>query len=146
MLCTDPAERGRRKMQIDVTNAKEMGREVNTHDSVLEEFRFDRKEKRLYMVISDTYPCARIRSITCHQVIGFAMTAGDYWGPSSRINGLALVEGAEKTLTARLLSLWSGDRSIVCPLGDDPERYIEMVIEFISGDLLRVVCERIVIA
>ena len=133
-------------MQIDVTNAKEMGREVDTHDSILEEFRFDREGKQLYMVISDTYPCARIRSITCHQVIGFAMTAGDYWGPSSRINGLAFVGGAEKTLTWRLLSLWSDERSMVCPLGDDPERYLEMVIEFISGDLLRVVCERVVIA
>ena len=29
-------------MQIDVTNAKEMGHEVNTHDSVLAEFRVAR--------------------------------------------------------------------------------------------------------
>ena len=131
-------------MQINKTNEKLLVTEVYIHDSVLEEFRFDRKTKHLHLQIVDTYPCPKQRTIDFMQVIGFEMTAGDYWGPSERILGIEYVGEADKTLVPRLFTTWKNDRSIVCPLSD-PDKYIEALITFISGDMLRVACERIVI-
>lgn len=130
-------------MQIDKSNRETFKSEVYIHDSILDEFRFDRGKKHLHLQITDTYPCLKQRSIDFFEVIGFEMSAGNYWGPSERILDFEYIV-EEKTLIPRLAEKRKNDRWPDFDVAD-PSKYIELLITFVSGDTLRVACERMII-
>ena len=140
----DRAGKGKSGMQIDRTNRETFEAEIYIHDSVLDDLRFDRREKHLHLQITDTYPCPKRRSIDFFEVIGFEMSACNYWGPSERILDFEYID-EEKTLIPRLVEKRKNDR---WPDFDaaDPSKYIELLITFVSGDTLRVACARMTIS
>lgn len=138
------------------------------HDDVILDFTFDRDDRILTLNLVDGYNNeSYYRSerenrnekfawmfysnhyiIKFINVIGFEMTSCDFWGKSNRINGISINENKE--LIDRLIYKANDIKGIIHnedgSTKDDikyinKDNFIEVRIEFISGDMLIVACE-----
>ena len=130
------------KMTIDKTNADIINtKDVYLHDDVLLSLDFDRSTKILRLEIKKNMSQKKY-VVEFINVIGFSMTACDFWGSSERIYCFEFVESEERKLIPILKNEWSAQKSQEdLFLYDD---YIETVLWFISGDKLRIASEKIV--
>ena len=119
-------------------------KDVYIHDDVLEELYFERRERRLQLFNSKCGEKDLKYSIDFQHVIGFEMTACDFWGCSPRILDFEYVEHDDRFIIPKLFKI---KEEHDCPDSflDDQEKYIETVITFISGDRLTIACENIII-
>lgn len=133
-------------MIIDTSNGKIINsEEVYIHDDILEEFCFDRAEKKLHLSIIKEEGGDRIRSsIDFVHVIGFEMTSCDFWGASPHILDFEYVEKNDNTIIPKLFEIKDNNGYQFCAL-NDREKYIETIITFVSGDRLIIACGSIII-
>lgn len=141
------------EMVVNTANAKILNTgEIYIHDDILTELKFNRMEKKLTLLNlkygtltglldGDEY------TVEFLNVIGFEMTACDFWGPSRRIYSFDLVPEYDLKIIPKMFKIRDdtdkGSEFSSCALGDR-ENYIEVMITFISGDRLRIACESIV--
>ncbi len=140
-------------MVINASNAKILNLgEIYIHDDILTELKFNRMEKKLTLLNlkygtltgpleGDEY------TVEFLNVIGFKMTACDFWGPSRRIFSFDLVPEYDLKIIPKMFEIRDdtdkGGEFSCCTLGNR-DNYIEVMITFISGDRLRIACETIV--
>ena len=131
-------------MTIDKTNADIINtKDVYLHDDVLLSLDFDRSAKILRLEIKKNISLKKY-VVEFINVIGFSMTACDFWGRSERICDLEFAEGSERKIVSELKKEW-----YATPGQEESfmyDNYIESVLVFISGDKLRIVSEKIVIS
>lgn len=118
-------------------------KDVYIHDDVLEELYFDRKNRRLQLFNSKFGEIDSKYSIDFQYVIGFEMTACDFWGRSSRILDFEYVEHEDRIIIPKLFKI-KEDNDYTNSFLNDQGKYIETVITFISGDRLTIACENII--
>ncbi len=133
-------------MIIDASNGEIINtKEVYIHDDILEDFYFNRMEKKLNLtILKDEVLSNKKFSIDFLHVIGFEMTACDFWGSSPHILDFEYVEHSHNTIIPKLFEMKHNNDNPFCPLKNQ-EKYIETIITFSSGDLLKVACECIII-
>ncbi len=130
-------------MKIDKTNGSIINtREVYIHDDILENFSFDREEKRLHLVLLDERENKRI-SMEFQHVIAFEMTSCDFWGGSPYIFDFEYIEENDRTIIPKIFEWREMNNDLACTL-ENSENYIETKMTFVSGDHLIVACKRIV--
>lgn len=130
-------------MTIDVSNAEIINsKEVCMHDDILKELCFIRHEKKLQLLMLREEMFKRY-TVDFFRVIGFEMTACDFWGHSPHILDFEYVERKNNTLIPKLFE--KKDKDCTYSSLRNQEDYIETVITFSSGDQLRIACESIVI-
>ena len=132
------------KMTIDKTNADIINtKDVYLHDDVLLSLDFDRSTKILHLEIKKNISQKKY-VVEFINVIGFSMTACDFWGRSERICDFEFVQSKERKIIPALKKEWYAtpgqEKSFMY------DNYIESVLVFISGDKLRIVSEKIVIS
>ena len=117
--------------------------DIYIHDDILHELQFHRLQKKLNLVIQD-FKTKNIFEIEFINTIGFEMTSCDFWGSSPRMNGLAPLSTEEYIIIPKLFEMKKK-----CPNSysflTEPDNYIEIIIEFISGDQLLIACEEIIV-
>lgn len=133
-------------MTIDASNRKIINsKEVYIHDGILEEFFFNRTEKKLHLSILKEGKDNNERfSIDFLHVIGFEMTSCDFWGSSPYILDFEYIEQNDNTIIHKLFERKVSNDYTLCPLLDR-EKYIETIITFTSGDQLIIACESIIL-
>lgn len=131
-------------MTIDVSNAEIINsKEVCMHDDILKELCFIRHEKKLQLLMLREEMFKRY-TVDFFRVIGFEMTACDFWGRAPHILDFEYVERKNNTLIPKLFEKKEKGNYKYSSLRNR-EDYIETVITFSSGDQLRIACESIVI-
>lgn len=77
--------------------------------------------------------------IRFYDVLGYEMTSCDFWGPSPHVFGWSLVPDNERTLLPRFLSKAQEHDFDQTSLQRNQE-YMEIEVQFTSGDTLTVLC------
>lgn len=133
-------------MIIDTSNGKIINsKEVYIHDDILEEFCFNRTEKKLHLLILKVEEFGSKRfSIDFLHVIGFEMTSCDFWGSSPHILDFEYVEKNDNVIIPKLFEIKDNNDCTFCTL-NNREEYIETKITFSSGDQLIIACKSIII-
>lgn len=133
-------------MIIDVTNGEIINSNVvYIHDSILEEFYFNRTEKKLHLsILKEEGSCNKRFPIDFLYVIGFEMTCCDFWGTSPYIFDFEYVDHKDNTIIPKLFKKKENNDYPFCSL-DDQEKYFETIITFTSGDQLIIACKNIII-
>lgn len=143
-------------MVINNENIHEVNN-ISLHDACFESFVFDRVHNRLETVVKPEWPFVvppdfdssesfehaelkRIR-ITCVDVIGTEMSNCEYWGASPYVFSLSILNGKKSHLVQRLFENKKPEYKF-CKLKSKDD-YIEVLIEFSSGDKLRVACSSV---
>lgn len=133
-------------MIVDATNGEIINsEEVYIHDDTIENFCFDRKEKTLNLLISKKRgDKAILFPIVFCGVIGFEMTSCDFWGSSPYILDFQYIKPSCTTLIPKLLEVKASNEWEYCPL-KNKEDYLETAITFVSGDVLLIACEKVIL-
>lgn len=132
-------------MIIDITCGKVINsKDVYIHDDIVEMICFSRKEKKLHLSILKQGIDEQKATIDFLQVIGFEMTACDFWGRSPHVFDFEYIPTSEQILIPKLFEKKGDNNFPYCSL-KDRDKYLETLITFTSGDQLRVACEEIVL-
>lgn len=128
-------------MTIDISNAETINtKSINFHDDVLLSLKFDRETKMMELEIKK-HTDSHAVSMKFINVAVFSMTACDFWGESERICGFDYLKTEDRKLLPQLKYEWDNSPHIETSfLYDD---YMEVVMVFISGDKLRILCKKI---
>ena len=130
-------------MIINANNGQVINsKEVSIHDYVLKDFCFKRCDKKLRLSLSEGVNADAVLTIDFLNVIGFNMTACDFWGRSPHVLDFEYVEKADNKLIPKLFAEKENNDYTFCTL-KDRESYFETVITFVSGDKLTIACESI---
>lgn len=133
-------------MIIDASNGKIINsKEMYIHDDILEEFCFNRTEKKLHLsILKDEEFGSKRFSIDFLHVIGFEMTSCDFLGSSPHILDFEYVEKNDNVIIPKLFEIKDSNDCTYCTL-NNREEYIETKITFSSGDQLIIACKSIII-
>ena len=128
-------------MIFDTTNADRIySKETYLHDDMFHNLTFDRETCKLVVqCFSDE---KGFYEIIFHDVIGFEMSSCDYWGPSPHISCFYAVDDNKCILIPKL----QREQKKYFTPNDTPidnKHYIEVELELISGDCLRVACKTV---
>ncbi|MBQ1371746.1 MAG: hypothetical protein IIY70_02325, partial [Oscillospiraceae bacterium] len=115
-------------------------KEVYLHDDLFRELKF---ERGAYKLIAQCFSYAKgSYEVIFRDVVGFEMTSCDFWGPSLRISCFYSVDVEQQTLIPKLQKenekYVTPDNALI-----DNRHYIEVELELISGDCLRVACKTV---
>lgn len=122
-------------MRIDKSNCEIINsKEIYIHDSMFNDVVFDYQKKVLYVSI------LKNKIIEFHNVIGYYMTACDYWGEGPFVLDWEL---SDKFLLTEKLFMKTED-SIGNQRLNNKEKFFETVIILASGDKLIIACEYII--
>ena len=121
--------------------SKENASTINTklvyvHDDTLINLCFARIERNLILTLEEKV--ANKYEIRFKEVLGFEMTACDFWGKSDRVLDFEYIESDSQVLLPRLKRMQRNDS-----LSQNENLYmdyIEVLFTFVSGDQLRIVC------
>ena len=119
-------------------------KEVYLHDDILTSLYFDKDGKFLELKFCNYGTVDNNYSIKFRNVIGFAMTACDFWGAGECVLDFEYVLSSEQLLIPRLQEKWDS-----CPKANKSNLYndyIETLFTFSSGDQLRVASKTIEIS
>lgn len=112
----------------------------NLHDAVCEKWTFDYQNKELVLFFqSDDGEDHRM---IYHDVYAHQMVSCDFWGSSPHIYGFEVLEKQSGFLYSQLVqTITRGNygESFISELADS----IETEMQFISGDVLRVLCKSV---
>lgn len=112
----------------------------NLHDAVCEKWTFDYQNKALMLFFQSDD--GRKHRMIYHDVYAHQMVSCDFWGPSPHIYGFEAVEKQSGYLYSQLVqTITRGNygEAFIGELADS----IETEMQFISGDVLRVLCKSI---
>lgn len=131
-------------MIIDKTNAQKINpTEIYLHDDVFIGVRFDRAACRAIAFCSGKKKGNY--EVSFFNVLSIEMTSCDFWGPSPYIDCINIVKESEQIMIPKIQKNFER-----YSMPDDPtfdiENYIEIILSFVSGDYLRVVCKSIQIS
>ena len=128
-------------MIITVDNANTINTpSVCLHDSVFEDFHFNRDKKELYLkLLKEDFKSPF--TIIFYNVVGFEMTSCDFWGASPHVLDFEYVTPQHSVIIPKAMEEC---RKYNLPLFQD-KSFFETIITFTSGDTLSVACERILI-
>ena len=104
---------------------------ISLHDACFESFVFDRVHNRLETVVKPEWPF----------VVPPDFDSSEYWGASPYVFSLSILNGKKSHLVQRLFENMKPEYKF-CKLKSKDD-YIEVLIEFSSGDKLRVACSRV---
>lgn len=114
---------------------------VNVHDFIFEKFIFDRKSNELVITLfNEASNLQHVVKFT--GVIGFEMSACDFWGKSPYILDFEYIEPHNQNLADKLFARKEASHHPFCELKDKNE-YFETMLTFTSGDQLCLVCESV---
>ena len=117
---------------------------VCLHDDIVKNLSFERKNNILELLVKKDGFTDKTYTICFTGVLGFQMTACDFWGKSPHILDFEYVDDSNRKMLPYLHSIKNDPINPNCKLLHDKE-YIETVLAFGSGDKLEVVCETIII-
>lgn len=123
-----------------ITNRNFLSNFPAIHDAICEKWIFDYCKKELTLFYTTVE--GEQRKMSYHDVYAHQMVSCDLWGSSPHIYGCKAVEKQSGVLYNRLLQTITGencDESLIRRLTDS----IEIEIQFISGDVLHVLCKSI---
>lgn len=118
-------------------------KDVCIHDTVLKFMQFTRMNKELNLVFSRLNEANYQYTIDFYNVIGFEMTACDFWGASPCVLDFEYVDWAERTIIPKVKHEWSNYPQLLSDISY--ENYIEIRITFSSGDHLSIACEYLIL-
>lgn len=124
-------------MKINKSNIVNI-KNVYIHDDVLNSLKFDRTNKELILKFQK-YAIDQEYILRFENVIGFEMTACDFWGSSECVFGFAHLETGEQTLIPKLKERWQKQNQLMEDIKF--ENFLEIILTFTSGDSLVVACE-----
>lgn len=131
-------------MKIDNKNKQIINTgKVSMHDDIITNFTFNRMKRILELKIKDGWNNHKEGKIEFINVIGFEMSSCNYWGQSSRVSGIYCNSIEEYKLIPRLFKTKYDNPSWKYNELLNEEDYIEVLVEFISGDTLTIACEYI---
>lgn len=129
-------------MIIDASNKEIINtKAVYYHDDTLTGLFFDRMEKTLRLTISK-FETERCTEIIFRDVMGFSISACDFWGADERILDFEYTETEDERLLPKLFKKKA--RYASHPM-EDKDAYFETLMTFISGDELAVACKQIIL-
>ena len=117
---------------------------VNVHDHILEQLNFDRTLDKLKLIISKSNGDKKY-TIEFLDVLGFKMTACDFWGKSPHILDFEYVNNCPPTILSELEQMYDVFSHPGCKLANKTAIFFETVMTFASGDTLRISCSKIAI-
>ena len=128
-------------MIIDKSNVQILNTpEVHLHDDILHLFHFDRIKKELTLDLQ-RWDSKKEYKMKFENVLGFSMSSCDFWGESEYINGFVFIDSENEMLIQNLREKWNSTPNNPFEMCWEP--FFETLFEFISGDTLRIVCEKI---
>lgn len=131
-------------MRFDSLNhGIENTREANIHDSIVLTIQYDYYHNTILFESKDDWGRNVIYSLLFNNVIGFEMMSCDFWGKSPHVFDWGCEEKTDQYLINRLFAEKNTHNYMYSRL-EDKDKYIEAVIDFTSGDKLRVACEYII--
>ena len=114
---------------------------LSLHDFVLSTLQFDRINKKMQLQLKKTIMSDEIYLVEFINVIGFQMSACDFWGASECILDFEHIPPKEQVIIPDVEIQWNKS-----PYPFDKPSYanhIETLFTFTSGDHLRIACEYI---
>ena len=129
-------------MIINESNAKHLcSKEIYIHDDSLLFLNFDRDNKVMNLQFQKYATKSEFYTIKFLNVIGFSMTACDFWGASECVLDFEYVNVDERIIIPQLKKRWA---EVPNPVRDTSyDNYVETLLTFSSGDQLRIACETI---
>lgn len=136
-------------MKINYENANLLNTKISFHDKCIKKLIFDSDKRELCLVIVDSLLYEDLEEYTIRfiNVVGFWKTACDFWGPSPHIMGVSYLHLEEQELLPHLYQLYKTQKTypdLISNLDTDA-KFLEILIESISGDIMRIACESIII-
>lgn len=124
-----------------ITNEKEF----SVHDGEFYGFNYDYIHNRITFWINDNGWTPEDYLLEFNNVIGFNMTACDFWGESLRLNAMYSIDKKEDLEILNKLKIEKLNNSYDHGRFQNEREsdFFEIEIEFISGDRLRIACEYI---
>ncbi len=130
-------------MIIDKTNPSLVDK-IYIHDCIIDDLYFNRVNKVLTLVIKENNQIEKINSLKFINVIGFEMSACDFWCSSPHVFDFEYVKNENATIIPRMFDRAKSENESLAKL-KKPDDYIEVIITFTSGDTLIIACETIIV-
>lgn len=111
----------------------------NMHDADFDGFIFDRSSRNLKIEVMLPFKDEKTK-IIFNGVIGFSATCCDFWGESERISCFCQARDDDRQLIEDIFRIKRSTENDLSILKTE-EDYLEMIIELISGDSIRIACE-----
>lgn len=109
------------------------------HDMQCHAVNFAYENKTLLLLLLGEREEDASLEIRFHGVLGYEMTSCDFWGPSPHVFGWRLILDEERVLLPRYLAEAGAHGLDQTSIRKDQE-YMEIEVEFTSGDSLKVLC------
>lgn len=112
------------------------------HDMICEGWKFDYACKRLTLMLNRGMSENNAVKVIFHNVFAHKMVSCDFWGPSPHLLSWSMVDTERECLYQQIQKEITQNEYGFSRF-DSAEQYIESVIQFISGDMLDILCQRI---
>lgn len=114
------------------------------HDTICEKWTFEYASKRLTVHLKYGNDLSDAMNVIFEDVYAHHMISCDYWGASPHIYGLEFIDPMSSSLYKQLIDEirnmgYANSRM------SDSSKFIEARIQFISGDILIVLCKHVII-
>lgn len=113
------------------------------HDKIIKQFIYDYKTHTLKLLFMDDVDIKIFYSIDFYNVIGLEMNSCDLWGYSPHVDYFCYIEHAERKLIPKLRYEKSQTTTSPHCIFDSNKMYLEMVMAFVSGNIITIACESI---
>lgn len=118
-------------------------KDVYIHDDILRSLEFDRMNRKILLKFSSSCDKHNDYLMEFLNVVGFEMTACNFWGVSESVLDFEYIEKDSRVLLPKLSNMWS---KVPCSSQDvSYDNYIETMFTFSSGDVFIVASEKIII-
>lgn len=114
------------------------------HDAKCEKWTFEYGSKTLTMLIKRGRDISSTQNIVFEGVYAHNMKSCDYWGPSPHLWGIELIT-PESSYLYKQLTDEINNMCYATPFEDKAKELFEARIQFTSGDVLAVLCHRVMI-
>ena len=123
---------------------KDANKNIYIHDDIVRGISFCLDE-RILIINATKQDSSMNYVIVCNGVCGIKATSCNFWGPCNCFSNMRYCSENEKELLNELIAIQK-ERNPSCQDDDltDPDKLIEIVFDFISGDDIHVVCEKVI--
>lgn len=130
-------------MKLTKENVNEIMKKISLHDGLITNFNYNNEERELNITYLDEWQDNKECNIIFIDVIGFKITSCNYWSNSPYISCIVPLQEYEYILMPELFKKaydnpdWLNEHLI------SRDEYMELLMEFISGDTLSIVCKSV---
>lgn len=110
------------------------------HDSVYIKSQYDYSEKNLILYLEPYFDDGYGKIVFCN-VIAYEAETCEFWGKSDRVNAMGYIEEEKSVLIKKVFE--KATQKHFSLLIKSKECYMELLVELISGDYIRVLCESV---